>query len=124
MSIIDPTTLTYEQKVNNQDIMHLQANNEASNKQQEQGHIKYYSEISNKDRSIEEGNHLLLNLSLREILAKWSETFVNIINEITSGNKNDLRSIISIFVKGDRMIYVGLTLIMIAFSIYLIDITG
>lgn len=90
----------------------------------EEEQLRYYAEKSNQQQQQHTEDQLLLNLSIRQILMNWSQTFVDILTDLATGQATGPRSLIKILVRGDRMIYVGLTLVLIAFSMYLVDITG
>lgn len=87
--------------------------------QGEKNNLRYYTERDNKKQDKEVMDGLFINLSLREIMNKWSLTFVNIINDLMNGNLG-----VYVLFKDDRMIYLGLTALFIAFSVYIIDITN
>lgn len=88
----------------------------------EQEQLQYYNEKSNMIQM--QQDQLLINLSIKQIMVNWSQTFVNILTDITSGKVNDVNDLIIILFKEDRMIYIGLTLIIVAFGIYIVDLTG
>lgn len=90
----------------------------------EKERLTYYSEASGKQQDKEEDRKLFINMSILQILQQLSQTVIDIINELTSGNATDTRSFIYTFFKGDRMIYIGLILLFISFSVYVIDITS
>jgi hypothetical protein len=83
--------------------------------------LTYFTE---RDRNRPEDDRLFINLSIKEVLHGMSIAFINIINDIVSGQQASMSDYIMAFFKGDRMIYVGLLLILVAFSIYIIDITS
>ncbi len=90
----------------------------------EKQNLTYYTEKANKAATQQKTENLFINLSIKEILVNLSKTFVGILNDLmTPGNLTGGR-IIEILFKEDRMIYVGLLILFIAFSIYLIDITS
>jgi hypothetical protein len=84
--------------------------------------LSYYTEKANTEAAQQKKENLFIHLSVKEILMNLSRSFVNILNDLMApgGTSN----IISILTKEDRLIYVGLILLFIALSIYLIDITG
>lgn len=86
--------------------------------------LTYYSETSGKQRLDKEDQKLFINMSILQILQQLSQTVIDIINELTSGEITDARSFLYTFFKGDRMIYIGLVLLFISFSVYVIDITS
>jgi len=107
MSLTHAENLAYEQRV-------LKGEGEQ---------LRYYAEKSNYNQKEHTEGLLLINMSLKQILMKWSQTFVDILTDLATGHVTGVRSLIDTLVREDRMIYVGLTLVMIAFSMYLVDIT-
>lgn len=108
MSLSHPENMAYEQHV-------LKG---------EQKQLKYYAERSNQQQEQHEQDQLLVNMSIKQILMNWSQTFVNILTDLATGQITGVRSLITTLFKEDRMIYVGLTMILIAFSMYIVDITS
>lgn len=108
MSLTHPENMAFEQRV-------LEG---------EQEQLHYYAERSNQKQANDKRDQLLVNLSIKQILSNWSQTFVDILTDLTTGQVTGVRSLLKVLFKDDRMIYVGLTLVMIALSIYLIDITS
>lgn len=84
--------------------------------------LRYYTEKANLKREEYTEDNLFINLSLREILGKLSSTFIDILTELTTVKITSIKDIVIIFFTGDRMIYIGLMLLIIAFFIYLLDI--
>lgn len=83
-----------------------------------EGHrLNYLSEVSNKRGAREVDNDLFINRSIAQILRSISDTIINIINEVVAGEARDFRSAITILFKGDRMIYLGIVVVMVAFII-------
>lgn len=89
----------------------------------EEQQLKYYTIKANQEVSEHIQHMLLLNMSISEILQRMSQTVIDIINDLTNTDDLNLRNVIIILFKGDRMVYIGLILILIALSFYLIDIT-
>lgn len=86
--------------------------------------LAYYSEASGQQQEEKEDQKLFINMSILQILQRLSQTVIDIINELTSGKATDLRTFIYTFFKGDRMIYLGLILLFVSFSVYIVDITS
>ena len=86
--------------------------------------LAYYTTVANQEQSEKMQEKLLLNLSIREILRNMSMVFVAIITEITSGVVHSPRDLLYILFKENRMMYIGLVMVFVAFSIYVIDITS
>jgi hypothetical protein len=92
----------------------------------ENKNLTYYTEKTNKEAIQQKTENLFINLSIKEILINLSKTFVGILNDLLTPGNLSLTGgrIIDILFKEDRMIYVGLLILFISFSIYLIDITS
>lgn len=90
----------------------------------EKDKLVYYTDHSNSVSARETEDQLLINLSISEILHNMSKTFVDILSDLTkTGGKNrGISDIVMIFFQGDRMIYVGLLVVLIAFMMYLVDL--
>lgn len=77
--------------------------------------LKYYSNKANYDQNETHEDRKLINLSLAEIAANISNTIITIINELLDPEKNNsFRSVLEIFFKGDRMIYLGIVIIIVS----------
>ena len=103
-----PTIQSYERKV----------------EQDENDKLVYYSEKSNQKNEELEEEKLIINLSIKQILNGMSNTFIEILNELVSGKILNLNQLIVSLFKGGRMIYIGILLVIIAFFIYVVDITS
>ena len=90
----------------------------------EEQQLAYYSEKANIEKNTNEDERLFLNMSIRDILKGVSVTFIDVINDLVSGKAKNSKDLIKILFKGDRMIYVGVITILIAFGIYIVDITS
>lgn len=90
----------------------------------EKQQLTYLTERTNTEDLRMEKDTLFLNLSIYQIVSNMSTAFVQILDDIVTGNWSGMRGLLAVFFKGDRMIYVGLVLLFIAFSINLIDITS
>lgn len=88
----------------------------------EHSKLKYFSSKTNSDIVKDTEDNLLINLSLRKIAANISKTIISIINELL--DPENKRSVVEIFFTGDRMMYLGIVLIILMFSIYIIDVSG
>lgn len=109
MSTSEPESQTFERKVIN-----------AENQK-----LTYYTEKANKAAAEQKTENLFINLSVKEILSNLSAAFVGILNDLmTPETPLSVSTVLHILTKEDRLIYVGLVLLFVAFSIYLIDITG
>ena len=79
--------------------------------------LEELNSFSEKNRKEAVKKTVFYNLSLKQILDNFLLTWNDIINEI-------LASIIEITTKGDRLIYVGIMLIIISFFIYFLLISS
>ena len=84
-------------------------------------------------------NNNLFNKTINEILQQWSEVHQNIINELLNlyNNMDDysnynfwweyiskyFQETLNIFIKDDRIIYVGISIVLLCFTLYFIDIS-
>jgi len=92
--------------------------------EQEGEKLRYYTEIGQIKRNKEEEDQMFMNLSIRELLRNTSFVFIAILNDIVSGEIKTFKDFISVFFKGNRMAYIGIIIVFIAFSVYIIDITS
>lgn len=105
---------------------------------EEQEYLKTINDKSNKIRNkIARDNDILQN-NIYTLLNNWSKSLKDILDDIVhielSLNKDDqywwkeilefTNKIYFIFTKNDRKIYVGITLIIVSFLLYIIDITS
>lgn len=76
----------------------------------------------------EEENKKVYNMSIMQIAQNASRVYIQLINELSNYiTLNDTRSLNQlgyILTKGENMIYIGLLVITIAFSLWLIDVTS
>jgi hypothetical protein len=89
----------------------------------EKDKITYYTEKARAESTQTYEEQLFINLSIRKIFENISKTFVGIMNEfLTPANgKPDYIAILS---REDRLIYLGIIILLIGFGIYLVDITN
>ena len=69
----------------------------------------------------------IYNLSVTEIGKKIAETILHILNELTEFHyikKPNFSTFINIFIKNDRLIYLGILSIIIAFMLFFISATS
>jgi hypothetical protein len=97
---------------------------EVQSMQDEQRRLSYYSDKTNEELNQVQEQELFINLSLVKLFQNLSATIIAIINEILEVNQDTtFEDFILIFVKGNRLVYLGILLIMIALAIYIVDIT-
>tara|TARA_Y200000002_G_C22482711_1_gene579441 strand:- start:239 stop:613 length:375 start_codon:yes stop_codon:yes gene_type:complete len=85
------------------------------------------SEIENDKNKQERMNQRFYNLSLKQILNNLSLTLIKIMNEISiymEKSDRTTKELIDIFTKDDRMIYVGILLIILSLGIFFINISS
>ena len=97
--------------------------------QLKQQYNKLYTntEIENDKNKQDKMNQRFYNLSLKEILNNLSLTLIKIINETSvymEKSDRTTKELIDIFIKDDRMIYVGILLIILSLGIFFINISS
>jgi hypothetical protein len=98
---------------------------EIDSMKEEHRRLSYYSDKTNEELITAQDQELFINLSIVSLFQNLSKTIISIINELLEINQDTrLNDIILIFVKGDRLIYLGILLVMIAIAIFIIEITG
>jgi hypothetical protein len=97
---------------------------EVDSMKQDQRRLTYFSDEANIQNEQKQEDELFINLSLVTLCRNLSATIIAMINDLLAINQNTrLNDIILIFVKGDRLVYLGILMVMIALSIYIVDIT-
>lgn len=86
--------------------------------------LTYYTQRSNLNQEALESDKLFVNLSLKQITQGISKTFIEIINELVSGEIHSGSQLLISLFRADRMIYIGALLVLIAFAIYITDIVS
>jgi hypothetical protein len=86
----------------------------------EQDALTYYTQRANTRRS--DSQVLFVDLTLKQIIRNMSQTFVEILNELVSGQVQTKEQLVMTFFKGDRMVYIGTLLVLVALVIYVSDI--
>jgi len=88
--------------------------------------LNYNSKMENIQRTDEKINRRFYNLSLQKLFHNASNTYIEMINEfslfINKPNKS-FNDVMNIFVKNDRLIYVGILFIILAICFLFITIT-
>ena len=73
-------------------------------------------------------NKKFYNMSLKLLLTNASQVYIDLINELsnyfTHNDEKTLNKLGYIITKGENMIYIGLLVVVIAFSLWFIDITA
>jgi hypothetical protein len=86
------------------------------------------SKQENEERNKLKTNQKIYNLSLSELVKNASLVYMNVLNELiifftNPAEKKDWNKFVHIFVNSDNMIYVGLLIVMVAFALWVIDVT-
>ena len=90
----------------------------------QQRRLKYFSDTTNEELQEKQEKELFINLSLVALFSKLSSTIISIINELLVIDQDTRFSdLVYIFVKEDRLIYIGMLFILISLAFFLIDIT-
>lgn len=115
--------------------------------EKEQEEIKNLNSRSNKIRKQIKKNDDPLNMSIRDFMRNWADSNIYIMIDLTnfinnlskykshfddiddtgnwlSGIMKILKKLYSIFTKKQRTIYMGFTLILLSFALYIIQITS
>jgi hypothetical protein len=82
--------------------------------------LDYFTDRDNIKRQQEIKAENIFNLSLKQIFENMSKTFIDLLNDILTGNIHSLSDVL----KGDRILYLGFLLFFVALGIYIIDITS
>ena len=87
--------------------------------EKERNRLRSLSNMANKEIEENIKTSLVQNLSLKVIITNTINTLVDILQELSKGNRLE-----DIFLKGDRMFYLGLLTVFVSFCLYLINITS
>ncbi len=81
-----------------------------------------------KERERKEESKKFYNMSLKMLIKNASDVYIQLINELsnfmTNNNEKSLNQLGYIITKGENMLYIGLLLIIIAFAMWLVDVTS
>lgn len=98
---------------------------EVKSMEEQQRRLNYFSDKTNEELLEKQEQELFINLSLVNLFNKLSSTIISIINELVEVNKEtEFNDIIYIFIRDDRLIYIGILLIIISIGLYLIDVAS
>ena len=87
--------------------------------QNERNRLRKLSNMANKEIEENIKTSLVQNLSLKVIITNTINTLVDILQELSKGHRLE-----DIFLRGDRMFYLGLLTVFVSFCLYLINITS
>ncbi len=129
MSSVTPTSEFTEERPEVQSSRILSPNQltafEVASLQDEQRRLTFYTDKTNEELHQVQEQELFINLSLTKLFQNLSATIIAIINELLEINQDSrFDDILLIFVKNDRLVYLGLLLIIISLAIYIVDITS
>ena len=82
--------------------------------------LNYYTEKSNLEQERDVDHAVIYNLSLKKILENMAKTLIGLLDDILNGHIHTINDVL----KGDRVLYLGLIMVLIAFCVYLIDVTS
>tara|TARA_B110000037_G_scaffold110050_1_gene127264 strand:- start:162 stop:554 length:393 start_codon:yes stop_codon:yes gene_type:complete len=87
-------------------------------------YLKQYNINKENDKIIE--NSKIFNLSLNDLFKNTSNVFSNLLNDIVifiNQDKKTVNEFFIIFTQKERLIYIGLLCVLLAFSMWLIDVS-
>ena len=94
---------------------------ELDNLKEQHRRLTFFNDKTNEERKKQQEERLFINLSLIELFQNISKTIINIINDLLAINQDTkYEDIILIFIKRERLIYIGMVSIIIAISIWII----
>ena len=106
--------------INMSDLEILKANKYYENvKKEEEEKLKEISELSSKRLMMEKRIAKYSNLSIHNIIKNTIQTVLDVFEDIKAGD-----AILPTIFKDDRSFYIGILLVLFAFSLYLINITN
>jgi hypothetical protein len=92
---------------------------------------KLYTNIydSNKKSVIDNDNKKIYNMSLYSLAKKSSDVYIKLVNDLSNyfSNENpekDINKLGLIITKDDNLLYVGILILILAFMLWLIDISS
>jgi hypothetical protein len=87
--------------------------------------LQYFTDTTNEELRQQQEQEVFVNLSIVNLFEKLSTTIITIMNELLALAKDaTFNDVLYIFVKEDRLVYIGFLAILVALAIYLIDITS
>ncbi len=86
------------------------------------------SKEENDARNALKVNKRIYNLSLKELVHNASLVYMNVMNELiifftSPSNERDWNQFAHIFVQSEHMIYIGLLIVVVAFMLWVIDVS-
>ena len=129
MSLTGPTTemtTTRPEVQNSRTLSNQQMTQfELAAMKDEQRRLTFYSDKTNSELNQAQEQELFINLSLVTLFQNLSATLISIMNELLEINQDTrLDDIILIFVRQNRLVYLGILLVIIALALYIVDITS
>jgi hypothetical protein len=124
MSFITPSA-TFDVRPEQQFIRRELTQFEIDNLREQQRRLNFFTDKTNEERKQAQEQEVFINLSLVQLFRNLSQTIIQIINDLLEVNQETpMTDVILIFIKRDRLIYVGMVFLIIAFSIYIINATS
>lgn len=80
----------------------------------------YYNSLAEEKERNKKYHSTINSLTFSKILVKWGDTIKNIFSDMIKGNYS-FDEFLYIFIKDDRLIYLGMTMILIAMTGYVIN---
>ncbi len=87
--------------------------------QKERNRLRKLSNLANQEIEDNIKTSLVQNLTLKNIINNTVNTLVDVLQELSKGVRLE-----DIFLKGDRMFYLGLLTVFVAFCLFFINITS
>ena len=117
----------YNDKYILKDNFKLDSSNYEKIKLAQQYNQLYSNEYNvNKKNEIKYNNNKIFNLSLKDLLTNASFVYMKIISELSTFINKDNKNINDlglIFTKDDRLLYIGLLVLIISFCLWIINIS-
>lgn len=85
--------------------------------------LKHYTIEANSDKEEETESKIIYNMTVVEIFRKLSQTINAVINELFEPGLT-ARKFVETLVKEDRLIYIGILILIVMFGLYIVDITS
>ena len=85
----------------------------------ERKRLKKLSNMANDEIDENIKTSLIQNLTLKEVISNTINTLVDILQDLSKGRRLE-----DVFLKNDRMFYLGILTLFVSFCLYLINITS
>jgi beta-glucosidase/6-phospho-beta-glucosidase/beta-galactosidase len=81
--------------------------------------LKFYTNAHNTETE-QTSDQTFVNLSLVQLFQNMASTIIDIMNDLLK-NTLSLNEILHVFIQGDRLIYIGVLMLIISFCIYIVE---